>query len=211
MGSGGSGLTIGSSTITSGTNTRVLYNNSGVLGEYAISGSGNVAMTTSPVFTTPNIGTATGSITGNAATVTTNANLTGHITSTGNATLLGSFTIAQLSTAISDANISGTNTGDQTFYAANTLVSNATDADFTATANGVHNILDGVASANRVITIPTGSNGDVMKFYNTEDTRVWSFTGATVYLADRVTVVTELLYNVPCHMERIDGLWIITN
>lgn len=55
-----------------------------------------------------------GSITGNAATVTTNANLTGHITSTGNAAVLGSFTVAQLSTAISDANISGTNTGDQT-------------------------------------------------------------------------------------------------
>ena len=98
-----------------------------------------------------------------------------------------------------------------TYYAPSTLVANATDADFTATANGVHNILDGVASTNRVITIPTGANGDVMKFYNTEDTRVWSFTGATVYLADRVTVVTELLYNVPCHMERIDGRWIITN
>lgn len=98
-----------------------------------------------------------------------------------------------------------------TYYAPTTLVANATDADFTATLNGVHNILDGVASTNRVITIPTGSNGDVMKFYNTEDTRVWSFTGATVYLADRVTVVTELLYNVPCHMERIDGRWIITN
>ena len=98
-----------------------------------------------------------------------------------------------------------------TYYAPTTLVANATDANFTATANGVHNILDGVASTNRVITIPTGANGDVMKFYNTEDTRVWSFTGATVYLADRVTVVTELLYNVPCHMERIDGRWIITN
>jgi hypothetical protein len=98
-----------------------------------------------------------------------------------------------------------------TYYAPSTLVANATDANFTATVNGVHNILDGVASANRVITIPTGANGDVMKFYNTEDTRVWSFTGATVYLADRVTVVTELLYNVPCHMERIDGRWIITN
>jgi hypothetical protein len=75
----------------------------------------------------------------------------------------------------------------------------------------VHNILDGTATANRVITIPAGSNGDVMKFYNTEDTRVGSFAGATVYLADRVTVVTELLYNVPCFMEKIDGRWIITN
>ena len=57
---------------------------------------------------------SSGSCTGNAATVTTNANLTGHITSTGNAAILGSFTVAQLSTALSDASISGNNTGDQT-------------------------------------------------------------------------------------------------
>ena len=51
---------------------------------------------------------------GTAATVTTNANLTGHITSTGNAAVLGSFTVAQLSTALSNATISGNNSGDQT-------------------------------------------------------------------------------------------------
>ena len=56
----------------------------------------------------------TGDTTGNAATVTTNANLTGHITSSGNAAVLGSFTVAQLSTALSNASISGNNTGDQT-------------------------------------------------------------------------------------------------
>ncbi len=50
---GGSGITIGTTTITSGTNTRVLYNNSGVAGEYTISGTGNVAMTTSATLTTP--------------------------------------------------------------------------------------------------------------------------------------------------------------
>ena len=53
-----------------------------------------------------------GSVTGNAATVTTNANLTGHITSTGNATVLGSFTLAQLNTAVSDANIARTDAGN---------------------------------------------------------------------------------------------------
>ena len=37
--------------------------------------------------------------TGNAATVTTNANLTGHVTSVGNAAVLGSFTSSQLATA----------------------------------------------------------------------------------------------------------------
>jgi len=50
----------------------------------------------------------------NADTVTTNANLTGHVTSSGNAAVLGSFTVAQLSTAISNATLSGNNTGDQT-------------------------------------------------------------------------------------------------
>lgn len=50
----------------------------------------------------------------NNYTHTTNANLTGHVTSTGNAAVLGSFTVAQLSAALSDASISGNNTGDQT-------------------------------------------------------------------------------------------------
>ena len=48
-----SGLTIGTTTITSGTNTRILYNNSGVVGEYTLTGSGTVvAMATSPTFVT---------------------------------------------------------------------------------------------------------------------------------------------------------------
>jgi len=65
--------------------------------------------------------------TGNAATVTTNANLTGHITSSGNAAVLGSFTVAQLSAALSNASISGNNTGDQTNIAGNaaTVTTNA--------------------------------------------------------------------------------------
>lgn len=58
---------------------------------------------------TPSSGTLT-NCTGTAAgltagTVTTNANLTGHVTSVGNAAVLGSFTIAQLNTAVSDANV----------------------------------------------------------------------------------------------------------
>ena len=61
--------------------------------------SGNFA---SGVFTWPTFNQNT---TGNAATVTTNANLTGHVISVGNATVLGSFTKVQLDTAISDANV----------------------------------------------------------------------------------------------------------
>jgi hypothetical protein len=55
--------------------------------------------------------------TGNAATVTTHANLTGPVTSTGNATALGSFTLAQLDTATSDATLARTDAG-QTFSGA---------------------------------------------------------------------------------------------
>ena len=58
------GLTVGTTAIASGTTTRVLYDNAGVLGEYAISGTGSVAMTNSPTFTTPALGTpASGTLT----------------------------------------------------------------------------------------------------------------------------------------------------
>lgn len=55
-----------------------------------------------------------GSVTGNAATVTTNANLTGPVTSTGNATAIanGAISNAMLANA-AVASLSGTNTGDQ--------------------------------------------------------------------------------------------------
>ena len=54
-----SSIVIGTTAITSGTTTRVLYDNAGVIGEYTISGTGSVAMTTSPTFATPTLGAAT--------------------------------------------------------------------------------------------------------------------------------------------------------
>ena len=83
-------------------------------------GSGSAVFATSPTLVTPALGTpASGTLTncsfptlnqsttGNAATVTTNANLTGHITSSGNAAVLGSFSSAQLKAALSDETGSG--------------------------------------------------------------------------------------------------------
>jgi hypothetical protein len=49
----------------------------------------------------------TGNVTGTASTVTTNANLTGAVTSSGNATSLGSFTSANLAAALTDETGSG--------------------------------------------------------------------------------------------------------
>ena len=80
--------------------------------------------------------------TGNSATVTTNANLTGHITSSGNAAVLGSFTVAQLSSALSNATISGNNTGDQT-----TITGNAGTATALASAQNFSITGDITASA----------------------------------------------------------------
>lgn len=46
-------LTVGTTTIASGTTTRILYDNAGVLGEYTLTGSGTVvAMQTAPTFIT---------------------------------------------------------------------------------------------------------------------------------------------------------------
>ena len=50
---GSSSLTVGTSAISGGTNTRILYNNNGVLGEYLVTGTGTTAvLSTSPTFTT---------------------------------------------------------------------------------------------------------------------------------------------------------------
>jgi hypothetical protein len=72
-------------------------------------GSVGAALVNGGVLGTPTSGVAT-NLTGTAAgltagNVTTNANLTGHVTSVGNAAVLGSFTKAQLDTAVSDGNV----------------------------------------------------------------------------------------------------------
>jgi hypothetical protein len=54
-----SGLAVGTSTISGGTSGRILYDNAGVLGELATTGTGNVVLATSPSLTTPSLGVAT--------------------------------------------------------------------------------------------------------------------------------------------------------
>lgn len=52
-----SGLTVGTTTISGGSSGSIEYNNAGVLGELATTGSGNVVRATSPTLVTPALGT----------------------------------------------------------------------------------------------------------------------------------------------------------
>lgn len=79
-----------------------------------------------------------------ADTVTTNANLTGHITSTGNATLLGSFSSSNLLTALSDE----TGTGSAVFSTTPTLVT-----PILGVASGTSLVLGGTIDANAVLDV----------------------------------------------------------
>jgi hypothetical protein len=56
-GGGSSNLVVGTTPVTGGTSGEILNDNSGVLGQVATTGSGSVALSTSPVFVTPALGT----------------------------------------------------------------------------------------------------------------------------------------------------------
>jgi hypothetical protein len=72
-----SGVTINTTTITGGTTGRVLYDNAGTVGELATTGSGNVALATSPTFVTPILGTPTSVTLTNATGLPLTTGITG--------------------------------------------------------------------------------------------------------------------------------------
>ena len=148
-----------------------------------------------------------GSVTGNAATVTTNANLTGHVTSTGNAAVLGSFTVAQLNTAISDGTIAtgggtatGTNTGDQTITLTGDVTGTGTGSFATTIAVGAGGIYEGsgtIASATvstltstSTFEIDYAGGNDAIKIDDTAGTTTFSSktTGALTIASDIVSL-----------------------
>jgi hypothetical protein len=125
-----------------------------VIGTDVLAPNGSAANLTS--FPTLNQNT-----TGNAATVTTNANLTGAVTSTGNATSLGSFTSANLAGALTDE----TGSGSAVFATSPTLVTPILGTPTSATltnatglpiATGVSGLGTGVATA---LAVNVGSAG----------------------------------------------------
>jgi len=128
--------------ITSATwNGATVAVNRGGTGVTTSTGTGSVVLSTSPTLVTPALGTPSAlvgtNITGTAAgltagNVTTNANLTGAVTSVGNATSLGSFSSANLASALTDETGTGVNV-----FNTNAALTNPTVTDYIETVNAI--------------------------------------------------------------------------
>ena len=135
----------------------------------------------------------TGGVTsvGNAATVVTNANLTGHITSTGNAAVLGSFTSAQLLAALTDE----TGTGVAVFATSPTITTPTiatingvastnilldSDADIVLDADGADIILK---DGGTTFAALTQSGGELLIKSGATPTTAVTFSGANATVA----------------------------
>jgi len=127
-------------------------------------------------------GTASGLTAGN---VTTNANLTGHITSVGNAAVLGSFTSAQLLAALTDE----TGTGSAVFATSPTLV---TPTLGVASATSVNKVTITAPATGSTLTIAEGKTltaSNTLTFTGTDASSVAFGTGGTVaYTANKLSV-----------------------
>lgn len=186
-------ITVGTTNVISGTTTRVLYDNSGVIGEYAVSGSGSVAMTGSPVFTTPNVGAATATtINGVTITATTGTltilngkTFTVDKTLTLDGTDSTTMTFPTTSATIARTDAGQTFTGTQTFGA---LVYTTLNGNTWATGTGTLSI-----AAAKTLTVSNtltlaGTDSTVMTFPTTSATiartdSAQSFTGVQTFVA----------------------------
>lgn len=162
-------LTIGTTPIVSGTTTRILYDNAGILGEYTITGTGTaVAMAASPSFTTPTLGVAAATSINKVALTAPATSATLTIADGKTLTANVSITLAGTDTKTLTVSNSGTLAGGDAFVlaiaAAKTLtVSNSltlagTDST-TMTFPSVSAAIPGLAVANTFTTTQTITPG----------------------------------------------------
>lgn len=116
-------VTVGTTTVSAGTTTRVLFDNAGVLGEYSITGTGNVAMSASPTFT-GTVSSAAISNSGNISTATLNNIIFNNAVSTATVTFGSGKTIAinnSLTFTGTDSSSVAFGTGGTVAYTSNNL------------------------------------------------------------------------------------------
>lgn len=134
----------------------------------------------------------------NATNVTTNANLTGHVTSVGNAAVLGSFTKAQLNTAVSDADLasSGANS-DITSMTALTTINRTggtsikgTNTNNNAAAGDVGEYIESTIAVGSAVSLTTGVVTNITSISLTAGD--WDVSGVIIMDSGATTNVTRV-------------------
>jgi hypothetical protein len=187
-------ISVGSTIITSGTNTRILYNNAGVLGEYTLTGTGTVvAMQTSPSLITPALGVATAtSLAINGATIGANA-----LAVTGSSLFGGVATITQGTITADAPQISGTVTWNSGGVAFTAWKLNVTDTASDAASLLADLQVGGVSqyyfskSGGTGFTIKGGSTDGVRQFSSLSRLAIIKYDGsAQVYIDPAQTEIS---------------------
>ena len=201
---GGGGITIGTTTITSGTNTRVLYNNSGVVGEYVITGTGNVMMSASPTTTgrltaadanfTTAVTTGTGAtaglqVTANSLTTGNGAEISSSSVSSGNVVRIAATGTAAASNskhALIVATSGANATSTQTTYGAE-ITNTSTGTSSTniglevSASGGTNNRAINVSAG--IVVVPDGSAAAPSITFNGNTTSGFYLNGGNVLVA----------------------------